>query len=68
MIRDMVLITENSAMRVDELCQLKPAEIDRSDAEVWIYRPPSHKTDRHDGDKPKEIPIGPKSHRSCRNT
>jgi integrase len=42
-IADMVRIQRLAAMRPGDVCKMKVGEIDQS-GEVWIYRPPEHKT------------------------
>ena len=46
----------HTGMRPGELVAMQWPRIDTS-REPWIYRPPEHKTDRIDGDKP--LPLGP---------
>lgn len=54
----MVQVQRHTGMRSGELVQMTPGRIDCSDANVWIYRPPQHKT-LHRGYS-REIPLGPK--------
>ncbi len=58
LVADMVKIRRLVGCRPDEICQLRPAEIDRSQ-EVWSYRPRHHKT-KHKG-KHRVIFIGPRA-------
>ena len=45
--------------RPGEICRMTPGEVDRSDPEVWVYRPARHKT-QHKG-KSRAILFGPKA-------
>lgn len=45
--------------RPSEVCDLRPADIDRRGARVWRYTPASHKTQHHG--KGRVIMIGPKA-------
>ena len=49
-----------TAMRPGEVCQLRPADIDRT-GNVWTFTPASHKTEHHD--KPRIVAIGPEAQR-----
>ncbi len=42
-LKAMIRVHLGTGMRPDELCRMKPCDIDRS-GEVWIYRPTKHKT------------------------
>jgi integrase len=42
-VADMCRIQRNSTMRPQDVCNLRACDIDRS-GDVWIYRPPAHKT------------------------
>jgi integrase len=44
-----------SAMRPGEVVLLRPCDIDRS-ADVWIFKPHSHKTEHHG--RPRIVPLG----------
>ena len=57
-VADMVQVQRFSGMRPQELCLLRPCDIDRA-ADVWIFEPSSHKTEHHD--RRRLIPIGPKA-------
>lgn len=57
-VADMVRVQRYTGARPGEVCQMRPRDLDRS-AEVWLYRPDSHKTEHHD--KQRVIPIGPKA-------
>lgn len=46
----MVDIQRLTGMRPGEVCHLRTADLDRTEA-VWSYRPPSHKTEHHDKDR-----------------
>jgi integrase len=43
----MVKLQRLSGARPGELCALRPSDVDRSDSDVWIYRPRSHKNQHH---------------------
>lgn len=58
LVADMVRIQRLLGCRPDEICQLRPADIDRSQ-EVWSYRPRQHKN-KHRG-KNRVIFIGPRA-------
>lgn len=51
----MVRLQRLTGMRPGEVCTLRPCDIDRS-AEVWLYRPPHHKTEHHG--EVRRVPIG----------
>ena len=53
----MVELQRATGMRPDEVCQVRPVDIDRS-GDVWVYRPQTHKT-QHAG-RERLILIGPK--------
>jgi integrase len=53
----MVMLQRLTGMRPDEVCRLRPCEIDRSD-DVWTYTPSHHKTAHHGRDR--VIHFGPK--------
>lgn len=53
----MVELQQLTGMRSDNLCSLRPCDVDRS-GEIWLYRPAKHKTG-HRG-RTLVIPIGPK--------
>jgi integrase len=57
-VADMVRFQRLTGCRPGEVCQLRPMNVDRSNA-VWEYRPASHKTEHH-GVK-RVICIGPKA-------
>ena len=56
---DMVRFQRLTGARPDEVCQLRPCDLDRS-AEVWEYRPGHHKTEHHE--RKRVVLIGPKAH------
>jgi integrase len=70
-IRDMVRLQLLAGCRPDELCRLRPMDLDRADPKCWIYRPGSdqdhgvHKTAHHDLDR--VILLGPKAQRVLRD-
>lgn len=56
-IRAMVELQRITGMRSDNLCGIRPCDIDRT-ADVWLYRPPAHKgTGRGQS---LAVPLGPK--------
>ena len=54
----MVQIQRLAGCRPDEVCQMRPCDIDRT-ADVWAYRPQSHKTQHLERDR--VIFIGPQA-------
>lgn len=65
-VRDMVQLQLLCGCRPQEVCLLRPIDLDRSDARCWIYRPGSdqanfgtHKTAHHE--RERYILIGPKA-------
>ena len=54
----MVMVQRLTGARPGEVCQMRPCDIDRS-LDVWIYRPASHKTERHEIER--VVPIGPRA-------
>ncbi|HUY33672.1 MAG TPA: site-specific integrase [Pirellulales bacterium] len=57
-VADMVRLQRLTGARPAEVCILRPCDVDRS-AEVWTYRPASHKTQHHG--RERVILIGPKA-------
>lgn len=57
-VADMVSLQRLTGMRPGEVCSLRPCDLDRS-AEIWTYRPESHKSEHHGRDR--VIFIGPKA-------
>jgi integrase len=55
---DMVRFQRLTGCRPDEVCIVKPCDVDRSN-DVWVFRPESHKTE-HQG-RERTIHIGPKA-------
>ena len=55
-VADMVRLQRLTGMRPGEVCIVRPVDIDRS-ADVWTYRPESHKTEHHERDR--IVYIGP---------
>lgn len=55
---DMVRLQWLTGMRPAEVCILRPCDLDLQE-DVWIYRPPRHKTQHHG--KERVIPVGPKA-------
>ena len=58
-ISDMVRLQWLTGARPGELCNLRPCDIDRTDNDVWVYRPRHHKTEHHG--KSRTVCIGPKA-------
>lgn len=56
-VADMVRLQRLTGMRPEEVCALRPYELDRDD-EIWQYRPKDHKTDHRD--HVRIVYIGPK--------
>lgn len=54
-LKAMIRIHAQTGMRPSELCKIKPVDIDRSDNEIWFYRPKKHKTASKG--KKKAVPI-----------
>ncbi len=42
-VRDMVQLQRFTGMRPGQLATMRLADVDRSDADVWLYRPTVHK-------------------------
>lgn len=57
-VADMARLQLLTGMRSTEVCRLRPCDLDRS-ADVWVYRPPEHKT-AHRG-KERAVAIGPRA-------
>jgi integrase len=57
-IGDMIRVQRLTGMRPQEICIMRPMDLDRSGA-LWTYRPVSHKTEHHG--KERIIYIGPKA-------
>lgn len=57
-VRDMVRVQLLTGMRPNEVCNLRPGDLDRS-KEVWEYRPASHKTEHHG--RARVVFIGPEA-------
>ena len=62
-VADMVRLQRLTGSRPEELCMLRPCDIDRRD-EVWAYRPESHKTQHHG--RERIIFIGPQAQQILR--
>ncbi len=56
---DMVRLQRLTGCRPDEICQIRPMDIDRTN-DVWTYCPRSHKTEHHAG-RDRVIFIGPRA-------
>lgn len=56
-VADMIRLQRLTGCRPQDICNLRPCDIDMS-ADVWLYRPHTHKNEHHDRDR--VIPIGPK--------
>jgi integrase len=57
-VADMVRFQRLTGCRPGEVCALRPIDVDRS-ADVWVYRPATHKTQHHG--KNRLVFIGPKA-------
>jgi integrase len=57
-VADMVRVQLLTGMRSTEVCRLRPGDLDRS-ADVWVYRPPDHKTALRG--KERAVAIGPRA-------
>jgi integrase len=57
-VRAMVEVQRLAGMRPQDVCRLRPCDLDRSGV-VWVYRPPQHKN-AHRG-KVRAVAIGPKA-------
>lgn len=60
-VADMVRLQRLTGSRPEELCMLRPCDIDRQ-GEVWAYRPESHKTQHHG--RERVIFIGPQAQKN----
>ena len=49
-VSDMVRLQLLTGMRSDEVCSIRPMDLDRT-GDVWRYRPESHKTEHHGRDR-----------------
>ena len=56
-VADMVRVQRLTGMRPNEVCLLRPCDLDQS-GEVWTFRPHSHKTEHHE--RQRVVCIGPK--------
>lgn len=56
-VADMVQVILLTGMRPGEACAMTAAQIDRSNPEVWVYRPEEHKTEHYE--RERVIYIGP---------
>lgn len=54
----MVQVQLHAAMRPAEVTIMRPCDIDRSNPELWIYRPHSHKSEWLE--RPREVYLGPR--------
>lgn len=55
-VADMVRLQKLTGMRPEEVCLLRPGDLDRS-GDVWLYAPESHKTEHHG--RGRVVAIGP---------
>ena len=55
---DMVRFQRATGCRPGEACNIRPKDIDQSASEIWIYRPPHHKTRLVESDDGRVIAIG----------
>jgi integrase len=58
-VADMARLHRLTGARPSELCSMRPCDVDRSDADVWAYRPVTHKTAWRGEER--IIHIGPKA-------
>lgn len=49
-VADMVAVQRLTGMRPQDVCNLRPTDIDRT-ADVWLYRPATHKNEHHGKDR-----------------
>ena len=56
-VADLLQLARLTGMRPNEVCAVRPADIDRS-GPVWVFTPRSHKMQHHG--RQRAIPIGPK--------
>ncbi len=54
-VRAMIRVQAATGMRPSEVCNIRPCDIDRTEANAWVYRPKKHKTAHHG--KLKAVPI-----------
>ena len=57
-VADMVRLQRLTGARPQDVCNLRPVDVDRS-GDVWLYVPPHHKTEHHG--KKRVICIGPRA-------
>lgn len=57
-VADMVRVQRLTGARPEEVCLLRPCDVDRS-SDVWLYRPIRHKTQHHG--RERVIYLGPKA-------
>lgn len=57
-VADMVRLQRLSGSRPQDMCNLRPCDLDRS-GDVWLYRPNTHKTEHHG--RERIVYIGPKA-------
>ncbi len=48
-----------TACRPNEVCQLRPCDLDRNNPDCWVFRPQTHKNQHRDQERP--ILIGPRA-------
>ncbi|MDA7977191.1 MAG: hypothetical protein MPJ50_00310 [Pirellulales bacterium] len=58
-VADMVRLQRYTGMRPAEACQVRPCDIDRSNDDVWVYTPATHKTEYRD--RQREVYVGPQA-------
>jgi integrase len=56
-VASMVWLQRWTGSRPDEVCLVRPCDIDRS-GDVWVFTPRHHKLDWREDAKPRRIPIG----------
>jgi integrase len=57
-VRAMVELEAITGMRPGEVRHMRTGNIDRSNAELWVYRPDHHKTEHHGDDHTREVFMG----------
>jgi integrase len=58
-LKAMIELEAITGMRPNEVRRMRACDIDRARGEVWVYRPPRHKTAHHDHSR--EIMLGPRA-------
>jgi integrase len=55
----MVDFARFTGCRPNEVCQLRPRDLDQADPRCWVFRPSTHKNEHHGHERP--ILVGPKA-------